>query len=279
MSKNVIISVALFENFHGAENGGILCASGAIVKVSCCYFTENSCQQEGGCFYLNKTDLVLKKTSFYRCWAEAYKNDRFGNAFCQNENKALLENVNVVLCSYTNENNKCADSCIYFEYCLTTINKYNASDNCGWKGGAGFNLRYSEENSTVSYANVINGRDESMIQGGYKPYTVQKTNLINCTECAGIIIYQHSSNMIILRQCILWDTGEKQITNEDTILEVYETYADQSFGNIKQIEQCSTNLIIINMKCPLIYYEKLQSKEFLLPFLRNLITIFLIKKS
>ena len=277
MSKTGCISFSVFQDFHGSNNGGVLNVDDIVLHIKCSYFTKNSCQSEGGCLYCTNTNLIISKTTFTHCFSTKYANNMYGNAIYHNENNATIENMIVCLCSDSNEQNKCTDSSILFTKCFASIKFLNSSDNCGYRGAAGITIMYPEENSIMKYTNVINGRDESMIQNSYNELTVEKSNIIHCLQCSALVIFQHESKTISLKHCYIWDIGDIPITNSNMELIAFDTYCDKAFGDIKKMEQLTTVDIIFNFKCPIFSKKSFKLKVRILPFVQSLFMISILQ--
>ena len=248
MNKRCLVENSWFENFHVSSNGGAFCVDNIYFDISCCFFTNNSCGSYGSCFYCTKTFLTLKKSYFFLCWSQAKRGDVFGNVGYLSENSVTVENIEILKCG-KNEN-ECSDSALYFEKGIIKPSYINASFNYGFEGSASFTARNAYETSIAKYINVVNGRDESMLQFAYKSFTVQYTNLINCSECSGTIILGTEGISITLEKCIIWNTGKKEILRPANVFVPIQTFCDREFNPLPKTESCSSYIIIINKNCP-----------------------------
>ena len=247
MNKKCVVDKTIFENFHSSLNGGVFCVDSVNFDIKCCIFTNNSCIRYGACFYCTKTSLILKKTSFYLCWCQAKAGDVFGNVGYLSENNAYTENVCVRLCG--KNANDCSDSALYFEKGIIQLFLLNASTNYGFEGSASFTARYADVASIARYINVLDGKDESMMQFAYKPFRVEYANLINCLDCSRVIILSNSEAQITLVNCIIWNTGNKDILYPLDKFTSIGTYCDRNYPPLSSTASCSTYHIFINIKC------------------------------
>ena len=243
--KNKVLNT-FFENFHQSDFGSVFSISDSSLDIQCCYFAENSCNNEGGCIYCLNSDLIIEKTSFYKCCSQAHKNDFYGNVLLINGIKALVKNINTYLCSYSEELS--SDSSLAFLSSLVTLSFYNASNNYGYKGASGYTLKYTLDNSIVSYTNIVDSRDESVVQSSTKCFSIYNSNFINCVYCT-YILYQNTDDMIILHDCIFMNTGSNPFVYSNYHIIAYNTKADRSYGDIIKSDNLSSQEINIDYNC------------------------------
>ena len=279
MSNTGILSNAIFQEFHGPVNGGALCVDNIAFVITCCYFSENSCQKYGGSVYFTNTNLTLKKSTFDHCWSTAFTSNIYANAVYQEASQAIIENTIIVMCSYSRDEMKCSDSSLFIQDSLTTISYLNSSYNYGIFGGAGFALLNPKENTLAKYVNVISGKDESMIQAIEKGYTVLKANVIDCKECTDFIFFQSTPNLLTLTECIIYDTGDILYTYEEFSIIAFDTYSDREFYDIKTLQQFSSHEINLNMNCRLFDSDILKPSLLLsILSIKSSLMMFLLKK-
>ena len=272
--ETIKVSQAIFENFHQSVNGSVFSLQDRIISIECCTFNENSCQKYGGCIYCYQSDLTIKKTSFFHCCSIGHQPNIYGNVLLLHGKQARINNINTHLCSYSDT--KCGDSSICFLYSLVNIKYLNASSNFGYSGGSGFTMKWTEENSNSSYANIVDSRDESVFQTQYGEYSVYNSNFIDCSQCSGQIIYQSKTEEITLYNCIFKNTGNVPFTNSCFHIKAYETKADREYFDIKQDNSLSIIAFHVNYQCNQETFEFCNNK-LNLNTLKFLLFIFLIK--
>ena len=248
MNRNCRVEASLFENFHVPNNGGVFCVDSIGFDITCCFFTGNSCGKQGGCFYCTKANLNLKKSNFFSCWSQAYENHVFGNVGYVSEYSVNIDNINMLLCGKSST--ECSDSALYFQNGLISPFNINATYNYGRWGCSSFTVRYTvNDESMGKFINVIDGRDESMLQFTGATFKVENANLINCSECIGVIIYATDNSKISLKNIIIWNTGDRVILNPTEYFNIDGCFCDREFPPLIKTEQCSSIFIYINMNC------------------------------
>ena len=74
-----VVSFASFIGFHSSSNGGVFSLNNITLSIKCCYFSDDSAQIYGGCFYFMNSDLNMSKCSFESCYSSSTENDIGGN--------------------------------------------------------------------------------------------------------------------------------------------------------------------------------------------------------
>ena len=252
MLPNYKISHSVFEQISSSGSGGVFSLYQGSIVVECSKFVSDTAQQFGGCIYCSQASIELKKSSFFKCASLAYQNNIRGNVLSCIDGKGILENIDTELCSYSEK--ECSDSCISFYSSQSIISLFNATSNYGLTGGSGCSCLESIEGTSMSFINIVEGRDSYMIEAQTNHYIVKKANFIDCSHCVHKAVgYANLDYLYTFISCVFKQMGDTKIVVNSHKYYVEDCQAEGSFENIEEVSNPSTIFVQINLKCNIYY--------------------------
>ena len=264
MTKEYILSNAIFNHFHSDNDGGSISVSNVSIQIYCCSFFDSSCANYGGSINCANSSIKLEKTSFSNCYSTASNDDIYGNAAYFLQTNVSIKNIETHLCSPTSEDKKCGDSSLASTKCLNVISMLNASANHGYSGSSGFSFNDIQEGSSAKYMNIISGYDNFMIESRYAQMTVEFTNIIDCKNVKYSVIYVQQDNELVFISCVFMDIGDKTFSYSGRKYSAENCFSDIDISSISQTDSVKTFDIVPNLQCLIhsMNYHSIISRSF-----------------
>ena len=246
MTKEYILSNAIFNHFHSDNDGGSISVSNVNIQIYCCSFFDSSCANYGGSINCANSSIKLEKTSFSNCYSTASNDDIYGNAAYFLQTNVSIKNIETHLCSPSSENYKCTATSIASIHCVNMISMFNASEN---HGSSSINFNKIKEGSSAKYMNIISGYDDFMIQSQHAIMTVELTNIIDCKNVRCSVISVRQDNQFVFISCVFLEIGDKKFSDLGRKYSAEKCFSDIDISSISQTDSVITFDIVPNLQC------------------------------
>ena len=199
MTLNICeLKLSYFYDCHSLNSGGVMNITNENVNVICCFFTNNSCAQHGGCLYTQNCPTNVLKSIFIGCYSTAQNQNFRGNAMNMNGNSYNHYIENCVTYKCGPEPELSSDTAI-FSTGITKLLLYNASNNYGVEGASGINLNIDDRNGpphpTAKFVTISTGYDKRFYEQTRSDITLEHFNFINSTQNNDWIININTCNL------------------------------------------------------------------------------------
>ena len=203
---------------HSSTNGGVMEINNKIVNVRCSFFTNNSCNYHGGCFYTINSPTTILKSIFIGCYSTAYNANYRGNAV----------NIDGKTCNHVIDNTvtyKCGPSVqqssdtAIFSTGTTKVRLYNATNNYGTQGASGININSGSSQPTAKFITISTGYDKRFYEQAYTDISIEKVNFINSTQINDYIIAPNTCIITVI-SCIFSqiDTTKTKLRSNNNVV-------------------------------------------------------------
>ena len=269
-------SNTLFKEFHNRENGGVFNVNNnnVVLNIICSFFINNSVTERGGCIYCSDCKFNASMCSFFHCASFKHTDNYQGNIACTSNTDVRINNVNSLLCGYSELES--SDSSFGLGNALFIIEYMNSSHNYGFGGGSGYSYSFCKENSYAKYTNILNGKDNHMIEAVYCEYNVYTSNFINCSELNAGIIYQSNDYSITFNSCNFLNTGTINFCVNAQKFNAINSYSDREYSPLIETNNVETAKIKLTMHCPFLFCDCLNNSLSSKSILRTSLFSFLL---
>ena len=238
---------SVFIDQNSTTNGGVLFIKCKDLKVYCCIFDSNYCENHGGCLYVTDSNVDISKTSFSKCYVRNRKDGNLGNAIFISKNKALFSYISTNLCGP--DSTRSSDSSIALESCFTKLSFYNASNNNGYMGASAIRNYNCVDGSIVEYVQDYNSLDLIAIESCGQKYNVSKSNFIDFSGDRRYMYYGTSSDLILFSQCVFWNCVLTAFSYSSAQYS-FENCLTNSISALTITSSFAWNSIVFNVVCP-----------------------------